>query len=355
MSLSLRHILHRYIGECNPKINEKSSAFLPSNIALCKYWGKRDSKLNLPLNNSLSLSLGHLGTITHITVIDSDADCIILNGQKISSQSSFFKKTTQFCDLFRQFSKVYFLIETSNNIPTKAGLASSASGFAALTLALFRIYSIPEKSESLSRVARLGSGSACRSFYRGFCEWICGTDQNGMDSFAVPFNNQWPDLRIGLLKIIDREKKIGSREAMEITRHHSPFFTQWTQQISTDLAHIKQAIIDQDFIKLGEVAEKNALKMHATMIAASPPLLYWQKETIQGMERVWDARQQSIPIYFTLDAGPNLKLLFTHKIEETIKQFFPEITIIDPLDSPDLWSTKDSLSQKNSIELGISK
>nr|WP_244668482.1 hypothetical protein [Candidatus Liberibacter africanus] len=145
MSLSLRHILHSYIGECNPIIQNTGSAFLPSNIALCKYWGKRDSKLNLPFNNSLSLSLGCLGTTTHITVIDSDADCIILNGQKISPQSSFFNRITQFCDLFRQFKESYFLIETSNNIPTKAGLASSASGFAALTLALFRIYSIPEK------------------------------------------------------------------------------------------------------------------------------------------------------------------------------------------------------------------
>ncbi|WP_244668483.1 hypothetical protein [Candidatus Liberibacter africanus] len=161
-----------------------------------------------------------------------------------------------------------------------------------------------------------------------------------MDSFAIPLENQWPDLRIGLLKIINKEKKIGSREAMEITRHSSPFFTQWIKQIPTDLAHIKQAIINQDFVKFGEFSEQNALKMHATMISASPPLLYWQEETIQGMQRVWNARKQSIPIYFTIDAGPNLKLLFTHKTEEIIKQFFPEITVINPLDSPDLWGNK---------------
>ncbi|RPD37149.1 diphosphomevalonate decarboxylase [Candidatus Liberibacter solanacearum] len=347
MPLSLRHILRIYLGKYSPQINKKGSAFLPSNIALCKYWGKRDEKLNLPLNNSLSLSLGRLGTLTEITVINADEDCIILNGQKVSPQSDFFKKITQFCDLFRQFEKVYFLIETFNNIPTKAGLASSASGFAALTLALFRLYSLPEQIETLSRVARLGSGSACRSFYRGFCEWICGTDPNGIDSFAIPLKNQWPDLRIGLLNIIETEKKIGSREAMEITRHSSPFFTQWNQQIPVDLAHIKQAIVDQDFIKLGEVSENNALKMHATMLTASPSILYWQEETIKGMQRVWNARQKSIPIYFTLDAGPNLKLLFTHDKEEIIKENFPEIMVINPLDSPNLQSNKDDFQIGN--------
>ncbi|MEG8098831.1 diphosphomevalonate decarboxylase [Candidatus Liberibacter brunswickensis] len=340
MPLSLRRIIRSYIGECNPIIKKTSIAFLPSNIALCKYWGKRDEKLNLPFNNSLSLSLGLFGTTTHIKVIDSDTDCIILNGQQISPNSSFFQRINHFCDLFRQFEKVHFLIETSNNIPTKAGLASSASGFAALTLALFRIYSIPEKNESLSRVARIGSGSACRSFYRGFSEWICGTDKNGMDSFAIPLKNQWPDLRIGLLKTINKEKKIGSREAMKITRNNCPFFTQWIKQNPIDLVNIKQAIIDKDFVKFGEFSEQNSLKMHATMIASSPSILYWQEETIQGMNRVWDARKQSIPMYFTIDAGPNLKLIFNHKTEKTIKKLFPEITVINPLDSPDLWGGK---------------
>ncbi|MBL0849019.1 MAG: diphosphomevalonate decarboxylase [Candidatus Liberibacter ctenarytainae] len=336
MSHSLRHILRLYLGDCSPQMNAHSSAFVPSNIALCKYWGKRDKQLNLPITNSLSLSLGLLGTFTQITAIDAQEDRVLLNGCSVPPQSPFFKKTIAFCDLFRQFGEVRFLIETVNNIPTKAGLASSASGFAALTLALFRFYSIPERPETLSRVARLGSGSACRSFYRGFSEWICGTDPNGMDSFAIPFKHDWINLRIGLLKLIQIEKKWGSREAMEITRHHSPFFKQWIQQNYGDLVNLKQAIINQDLVQLGEITEHNALTMHATMIASYPTILYWQEETITGIKRIWKAREESIPVYFTLDAGPNLKLLFTQESEKIIKQKFPEITVINPLDSPDL-------------------
>ncbi|MBY7649961.1 MAG: diphosphomevalonate decarboxylase [Candidatus Liberibacter europaeus] len=333
MSQSLHSILHLYLGKNTPIMKKEGSAFVSSNIALCKYWGKRDNYLNLPINNSLSISLGHLGTYTHITAINSNEDHITLNGKVMSPDSIFFKRTIKFCNLFRQFEKVKFLIETSNNIPTKAGLASSASGFAALTLALFRLYSIPEKSEILSRVARLGSGSACRSFYQGFSEWIRGIEKNGIDSFAIQFNNDWHDLRIGLLKIIKTEKKVGSSEAMDLTRQNSPFFTEWTKQATKDLINIKQAIIDQDFVKFGEISENNALKMHATMIASNPTILYWQEKTITDMKRIWQAREESIPVYFTLDAGPNLKLLFTKNTEYLIKKKFPEIMIINPLDN----------------------
>ncbi|AHA28073.1 diphosphomevalonate decarboxylase [Candidatus Liberibacter americanus] len=332
MPLSLRHILKIYLGEFTPIVRQKSNSFVPSNIALCKYWGKRDAKLNLPINNSISISLGNLGTSTHITVINSNNDIITLNGHIISYDSDFFKRSIQFCDLFRQFGNVKFLIETYNNIPTKAGLASSASGFAALTLALFRLYSIPEKSEKLSRVARLGSGSACRSFYRGFSEWICGTDESGIDSFAVPLKHDWLDLRIGLLNIIEKEKKVGSSDAMNLTGQTSPFFSQWIKQSYKDLFNLKQSIINRDFIKFGEISENNALKMHATMLSSYPTLLYWEEQTITNMKRVWQAREEGVPVYFTLDAGPNLKLLFTNDTSECINKLFPEIKIINPYD-----------------------
>ncbi|MBA5724369.1 diphosphomevalonate decarboxylase [Candidatus Liberibacter sp.] len=334
MSSLVHNILRLYIDEFTPNIREKGSAFAASNIALCKYWGKRDQKLNLPINNSLSLSLGGMGSFTSVTPISTDMDVVIYNGNEISPQNMFFKKTIEFCDLFRQFGETRFLIETSNNIPTKAGLASSASGFAALTLALFRLYSIPERSESLSRVARLGSGSACRSFHQGFCEWICGKEKDGTDSLGIPFKHDWTNLRIGFLKLICTEKKVGSREAMESSSQTSPFFKQWTKQATYDLVHIKKAIIEKDFIKLGEFSENNALKMHATMISSYPTLLYWQEETLTNMKNIWKAREKSIPVYFTLDAGPNLKLLFTQETEEIIKKTFPDITIINPFNKP---------------------
>ncbi|WP_244422683.1 diphosphomevalonate decarboxylase [Liberibacter crescens] len=329
-----------YIKNCTPVLKKEGSAFAPSNIALCKYWGKRQTTLNLPENSSLSISLGQLGSFTRIEPIKSDRDIIILNGSEILPETSFFKRTAQFCNLFRQLKEEQFLIETMNTIPTKAGLASSASGFAALTLALARLYSLPEDPSMLSRIARLGSGSACRSFYKGFCEWIRGEKDDGTDSFAVPLDCHWPNLRIGLL-LIDKEKEMSSHDAMNHVRQTSPFYLKWIEETSTDFISIKQAVIDQQLTQFGEKTEHNALKMHATMISSWPPVLYWQEKTMTIIDKTWAARRDGIEVYFTIDAGPNVKLLFMQDTEQELKKIFPEIMTIDPFDGPHLLEEND--------------
>ena len=176
---------------------QTASAFAPANIALCKYWGKRDSELNLPMTSSLSVSLGDKGTCTKISV--NDQDKIILNGDMLSLDLPFAKRLIAYLDLFRTQDHLHFSIETTNNIPTGAGVASSASGFAALVLALDKLFQWQLDKKHLSILARLGSGSACRSLWQGFVKWHVGVRGDGMDSVAEPLSIEWPNFRMGLL------------------------------------------------------------------------------------------------------------------------------------------------------------
>lgn len=303
-------------------------AFAPSNIALCKYWGKRDVELNLPINASLSISLGELGSRTKITPSDA-GDQVYLNGELQSQDSSFARKVIAFIDLFRRDLEQPVKVETNNNIPTAAGLASSASGFAALMLAINDFYRFDLDHRILSAFARIGSGSASRSIYQGFVEWNKGEQEDGMDSCAEPLAVDWPGFRIGLLKVATGAKKIDSRSGMQRTVESADLYQSWPAQAEKDLNTIKHAIAEQDMGLLGQTAEQNALSMHATMIASWPPLLYWQPESVAAMHRVWELRASGVEIYLTMDAGPNLKLLFEAQNEAVVREAFPELTDMD--------------------------
>ncbi|WP_409525450.1 diphosphomevalonate decarboxylase [Nitrincola sp. MINF-07-Sa-05] len=304
--------------------------FAPSNIALCKYWGKRDRELNLPVNASLSVSLKSLGSRTRLSPIDGLADEVWLNGERQRPETMFASRVSAFIDLFRQHSSFSLKVETHNNIPTAAGLASSASGFAALALALNECLELQLNRQQLSVVARLGSGSACRSVFDGFVEWRMGQREDGMDSHGIPLDQQWPDLCIGLIKVDASTKAVDSRAGMQRTLETAHLYQSWPLQAATDLSRLQQAIETQDFALLGECAEQNALSMHATMIASWPPLLYWQPDSITAMRQVWQLRQEGLPVYFTMDAGPNLKLLFEVSAREALLEQFPGMEIVQP-------------------------
>ena len=311
----------------NPR--ETGSAFAPSNIALCKYWGKRDATLNLPVNSSLSISLGQRGTQTDLRPRTEAADRVYLNGQP--ADPAFAHRVTAFLDLFRPLLRnTYFEVRTKNNIPTAAGLASSASGFAALVLALDAWAGWKLDRKSLSMLARLGSGSAARSVYDGFVQWNAGEQSNGMDSFAEPLSQPWDTLRIGILELSAATKPVGSREGMERTRQTASLYSSWPVQAAADLVTLRTAIAEQDFPLLGQTAEHNALSMHATMLAAWPPLLYFQPETIAQIHRVHQLRADGLPLYLTIDAGPNLKLLFCADQTDAVQAAFPALQIIRP-------------------------
>jgi len=310
------------------RTSQTAKAFAPTNIALVKYWGKRSKALNLPQTGSLSIALPSLGATTQVAR-NTGRDSVVLNGQLVSQNSSFYYRLTQFLDIIRPSDDYHYHIITDSNIPIAAGLASSACGFATLVKALnlHHDWQLPEWQ--LSVLARIGSGSACRSFWNGFVEWHCGSQADGMDSFATPLTETWPDLRVGLLIVSNDAKPISSRKAMQITTRTSRLYHNWPARVCKDLHTVKQAITNKDFTLLGQTAEDNALAMHATMLDSIPSIDYCAAETYQLRNQVQQLRQDGVEVYFTQDAGPNLKLLFLAHQEAAVRAVFRNMQVVE--------------------------
>jgi diphosphomevalonate decarboxylase len=338
---SPQHFVNQVIGQQPGTLNKcipmqsQGHGIAPVNIALSKYWGKRDTVLNLPMNGSISISLPGLGTETTITLKSTaqnftpPVDQITLNGKTLKPDTPFCIRLSAFLDLFRPQNNV-FHINTHNTVPTAAGLASSASGYAALVLALNDLYQWQLTPQKLSLLARLGSGSASRSLYSGFALWHKGVQADGLDSYAEPIDTQWPELCVGLVKVNVQQKSISSTTGMQNTVKTCDLYQSWPQQAKKDMQCILNAIEQKNFEQLGQTAEHNALSMHATMMATWPPIVYWQPESVAAMHTVWRLRQQGVAVYFTMDAGPNLKLLFLETQKPAITQAFGDIDIIQP-------------------------
>lgn len=304
---------------------EKAWAFAPSNIALCKYWGKKDGELNLPTTPSLSISLGSRGS--YVTLKTDSKDVLLMNGVEVRSDHPASLRSFKYLDLFRE-KDVHLRIESWSNLPIAAGLASSASYFAALIKAVDKLFGWGASMHTLSSLARLGSGSACRSLNHGFVAW----EESG-DPFAscgAPLDIQWPEFCVGLILLETEEKSISSREAMLHTRATSPLYQAWCEQSKNDFTVIKQAVLQKNFDTLGEVAEYNALSMHAAMMAARPSIIYSKASTLNVIHHIHRLRKQGLSVYITQDAGPNIKLLFQEKDLPVIKENFTSLEVIRP-------------------------
>jgi diphosphomevalonate decarboxylase len=306
------------------------SVYAPANIALVKYWGKRDEALNLPVTGSLSISLGPLGSHVELARAEGAADGVWLNGQKLAADSSFAKRARAFLDLFRPSADFVFELQARNTVPTAAGFASSASGFAALAKAVDGFFGWGLSPRELSILARLGSGSAARSLEDGFVEWRAGMAADGMDSFAERLDAEWPELRVGALVLCAHEKPVGSREGMRRSVETCEYYREWPGRVAKDMAALKTAIAAKNFAALGEIAEGNALAMHALMMATRPPIVYALPETVTAMRKIWAMRKDGVPVWFTMDAGPNVKLLFEAKDEAHVRARFPSVEVVAP-------------------------
>jgi diphosphomevalonate decarboxylase len=300
----------------------KATARAHTNIALIKYWGKRNESLILPTNNSLSLTLDGFFTTTTVDFHeDYSKDRFLLDGKEETGEA--YNRVVSFLDLIRRQAgkNIHAKVESINDVPTAAGFASSASGFAALAAAGSKAIGMELDNQELSRLTRQGSGSACRSIYGGFAEWQMGEREDGLDSHAVPIapQNYW-DVRVAAVVLTATKKKVLSREGMKRTVETSAFYDGWLKGIPADLKGIKQAIRDKDFEKLGAIAEANCQKMHATTLGADPPFTYWQDSTMRVMQTVQELREQGIPAYFTIDAGPNVKVLYLPENEIAVKE-----------------------------------
>ena len=266
-----------------------------TNIALIKYWGKADETYIIPMNNSLSVTLDRFYTETKVTFDpDFTEDCLILNGNEVNAKEK--EKIQNYMNIVRDLAgnRLHARIESENYVPTAAGLASSASAYAALAAACNEALSLNLSDTDLSRLARRGSGSASRSIFGGFAEWEKGHDD--LTSYAHGINsNGWEkDLSMIFVVINNQSKKVSSRSGMSLTRDTSRFYQYWLDHVDEDLNEAKEAVKNQDFQRLGEVIEANGLRMHATNLGAQPPFTYLVQESYDAMA-LWNSVEK--PIY----------------------------------------------------------
>jgi len=281
-----------------------------TNIALIKYWGKRNEELFLPMNSSLSLTLDAFYTDTAVSINESlSEDEFFLNGIKQDVNET--KKISRFLDMFRKSSgsNLRAKVESYNHVPTAAGLASSASAFAALAGAANKAFELNLDNQTLSTYARRGSGSSTRSIYGGLVEWTMGNDDQSDSSHAIFIDDASWDIGMIVIAVNKHKKKLSSREGMKLTVATSPFYPVWVTEAKNDLIKIKKAIKEKDFITFGEITESNGMKMHATMLGATPPISYWEADSVKAINKVKEIRNNGIPCYVTMDAGPNVKVL----------------------------------------------
>lgn len=292
-----------------------ATAIAHPNIALVKYWGKRDRKLNLPATSSLSLTLAPFETRTSVEA-DADSDECWINGELISGRAA--ERVFVHLDRMDPWRKPATVVSTTN-FPVGAGLASSASGFAALTLAGAAAFEQVRGETALSILARQGSGSACRSLWGGWVEWPKGERPDGLDSHGKPLadKDHW-DVAMVVAVLSRDAKSVSSTEGMNRTMETSPFYDGWVESNEQDLAPAKAAVLAKDLEALGQIMERSALRMHASMLAASPPVRYWKSNSVWAMDAVENLRRQGIGAWWTMDAGPNVKILCETKDAKTV-------------------------------------
>ena len=284
----------------------KATARAHPNIALVKYWGKRDEALLLPHQSSFSVTLSDLWAQTTVA-FGPARDEGSLDGRPFSAKE--LARVTVLLDAVRRRAGISLgaRVVSRSNFPTAAGLASSAAGFAALAMAAAKAADLPLDGRELSILARLGSGSACRSIAGGFVEWLRGERADGEDSYAVQRfpAAHWPELRLLAAECASEAKAVSSRDAMRAAVETSPYYSAWVRDAEASVPVASDLVAARDLGGLGALIERNAWRMHATSLAAAEPTCFLRPATLAVIERVAQLRRDGLPAYFTLDAGPN--------------------------------------------------
>lgn len=285
-----------------------TTAVAHPNIALVKYWGKRERSLNLPAAGSFSLTLGPVCSTTSVEW-GQVADSFLLDSEEQGGAE--ITKLSAFLDLVRAQKSGLggARVVSSNDFPTAAGLASSASGFAALATAACAAADLELPPARLSELARRGSGSAARSVFGGFVRMHAGTREDGTDAVAeqIAPAAHWP-LHMLLCVTAEGRKSVSSRIGMNRTQETSPYFDAWIGTVEPAIESAIDAVMTKDFERLADVAEASALQMHASGIAAVPGVLYWNGTTVALIHEVRRWRASGLPVFFTIDAGPHVKI-----------------------------------------------
>jgi len=299
----------------SPEVMEATAVAHP-NIALVKYWGKADAVRNIPAVGSLSITLDGLTTTTRVRFNPSlDEDRFLLCGRPAPKMEA---RVTSCLDLLRHRTGIETraLVESDNDFPTAAGLASSASGFAALVVAADGALGAGLDTPELADLARQASGSAARSLFGGFVEIALTHGDQG----PLPRTEQvlepsaWP-LGVVVAVTDTAPKGVGSTEGMVHTERTSPYYSTWVRSSETDLAEARAAVKRRDFEALADISEFSCLKMHAVMLSARPGLVYWNGATLECIRRVRELRADGVEVFFTVDAGPQVKAVCLAKAQ----------------------------------------
>ncbi len=296
----------------------RATATAQPNIALIKYWGKRDTALNLPAVGSISITLSDL--FTSMTVDFDDAleqDVLHVNNER---NDTLLPRLSHALDIAAGDARPRARIHSECNFPIAAGLASSASSFAAVVVAASAAMGIERSVGELANLAGRASGSAARSLYGGFVEL-----ENSGDAVVVSEllpADAWP-LDVVVAVTATGPKPVGSTEAMEISRKTSPFYERWVSDQPDDLASARDAIASRDFSALASIAEHNCLKMHSVMWSSRPPIVYWNDATLACLQTIRQLQSDGVDVFFTIDAGPQVKAVcdkaHTDRVEAALR------------------------------------
>jgi len=309
----------------DPKhMSQKNTAVSSSNIAFIKYWGNRDAVYRIPLNDSVSMNLDHAFTTTTVEFDTKLNDDVIIIGGK-EADGSARARVVAHLDRVRKLANMETKarMQSQNNFPTGAGIASSASAFAALSLAATRAVGLELSERELSVLARQASGSACRSIPGGFVEWIAG--RNSTDSYAISIASpeHW-DLRDVIAIVSAEEKKVGSYEG-HAAAQTSPFLSTRQNILPSRFHSVRRAILSKDLALLGPAIEEDAIELHMMAMTSRPPIYYWTPGMVRVIQAVQQWRADGIVVYFTLDAGPNVHLICESKDVERVAKLARQV------------------------------
>lgn len=288
----------------------RAQAVARANIALAKYWGKSDDRLNLPAVPSLSITLEPMRTETTVELDSSlAADRFELDGKEALPGET--TRVTALLDRVRAETGIATKarVTSKNHFPTASGLASSASGFAALAAAGRAAYGLPRDDEKTSAMARRASASAARSIYGGFVELPAGVPGDDALAARPVFDASHWDLRVIVAVITEGRKAVGSREGMGHSRETSPYWSAWVEAAPKMCDVIRDALGARDFARLGPVIEQSFTTMHALAFTSSPSTMYFQPASIAALHTLAALRAEGVPVWPTMDAGPHVKAI----------------------------------------------
>jgi diphosphomevalonate decarboxylase len=289
----------------------KKTAWAPSNIAFIKYWGKKDEKLRIPENGSISMNLSNLYTITTVEFSEKyKNDEVIINGEINKDEK---KRVVDHLDKIRKIAKINLKAKviSKNSFPKATGLSSSASGFAALTLAAVSAAGLHLSEKELSILSRRASGSACRSIPDGFVEWLAGNSNGTSYAYSLYPPDYWSIVDVVVI-VSSEEKEISSTEGQKLVST-SPFYSLRLANINKKIKILKNILKKKDFFDFGELIEQEALELHSIMLTSKPSLIYWLPSTVLIMRLVKKLRKTGLPVYFTLNTGCDIHLIIEKK------------------------------------------